>query len=443
MRSSKLIPALAAASALLVLAPAGAVARPAVHKNLKAANPNGRCRVSLLAEPRAITAGETVQLFGQVLCTSGSTANQSVTVLEHTPGSSGFKVIGEAKTAEGGLYAFPVPGVSTDAQFTVRAGGRRSSTKAVRVAPLVKLEGPPTTTELHTGRKNPVTFKGTVSPADVGAEVLLERELASSSEEWHPIQRTIVAAGGSFTFVHAFGAPGEADIRALVRPHGTAFTTRGISNTLGTYIIGQQQNPNLTIESTADPISFGAPTTIHGVLKGGGANKTVTMLAAKKGAKALSPALSTLSSPIGEYTFVQTPASNTVYQVTAAGQTSRRLFEGVKYVLTATASSNTVQSGQPLTFSGTLLPLHPGKTVYLERENAFGGGFHVMDVGTVDASGTYSIKHYFFGPAKTKLRVKAPGDRENQAVSSAPVAVEVTLAPPTALHAAPQGKQPH
>jgi hypothetical protein len=166
------------------------------------------------------------------------------------------------------------------------------------------------------------------------------------------------------------------------------------------------------------------------------------MLSAKKGTQAFSPLVSAIAGLEGKYAFVQAPPTNTVYRVTAGGQTSRRLFEGVKYVLTAGASGTTVQSGQSLTFSGTVLPLHPGKKVYLERENPFGGGFHVIDVGTVAPTGTYAIQHFFFGPAKTKLRIKVPGDRENQAVSSAPMAVEITLAPPRALHAAPQGKQP-
>jgi hypothetical protein len=445
MRSSKLIPALAAASALLVLAPAGAVARPAGHKHIKAANPNGRCRVGLLAEPRSITAGETVQLFGQLLCTAGSTENQTVTVFERTAGSSVFKVVGESKTVAGGLYSFAVPAVSTDAWFYVRTASRRSPTKAVRVAPVVKLKGPAEKSELHTGKKNAVTFEGTVSPSDVGAEVLLEREQATSEEEWIPIQRTFVTGASTFTFVHTFALPGDANIRAVVRAHGTSFTTRGISNTLS-YVIAGPQNPNLTLETKTNPISYGAPVTLEGKLNGG-TGKTITLLSRKKGSKTFSPVTTTTGGTEGKYSFVQVPLTNTYYRVTGGGQTSRQLFVGVKYILTAGVSAKTVQSGQALTFSGTVTPPHKGKTVYLERENAFGGGYHVIDVGAVTPegqaeAGTYVIKHFMFGPAKTNFRIKVPGDPENQAVSSTPFAVEITLAPPLALHAAPQGKQP-
>ena len=68
MRFFKLIPALAAASALLVLAPAGASAKPLGHKH---SSPGGTCRINLFAEPHTITSGESAEIFGQLLCSGG------------------------------------------------------------------------------------------------------------------------------------------------------------------------------------------------------------------------------------------------------------------------------------------------------------------------------------------------------------------------------------
>jgi hypothetical protein len=431
MRSSRLITALAAASALLVLAPAGATARPA-HAN---ANPNGRCHVSLIAEPRTITAGEPVELFGQLLCTSGTTEGQTVTVFERTAGSSSFKQLTTTTTtAKEGLFKVSAPTVTVDSWFYVRAPVHRSPTKAVKVAPVVKLKGPePETVPLETGKKHAVTFSGTVNPADEGAEVWLEREQATSSEEWGVIQKGVVKAGGVFTLVHKFTIPGDANIRAIVRPHGT-FDVRGTSNVLS-YVINQTQNPNLTIKSSADPISFGAPITIEGVLKGG-AGKTIALLSHAKGIKTFSPSgLTTLAGPVGEYKFVQTPLTNTFYRVTGGGQNSAVIVEGVKYLLTAGVSATKVQAGQSLTFSGTVTPAHKGKTVYLERENLFGGGFHVAEVSEaiVLPGGTYSITHVFFGAGKQVFRIHVPGDPENQGTSSSTFTIEVAPSPPT-LH---------
>src|SRR5207302_2327342 len=134
-------------------------------------------------------------------------------------------------------------------------------------APITKLEPKPAAAVLETGKKHAVTFSGTVNPADEGAEVWLEREQATSTEEWGVIQKGVVKAGGVYTFVHTFRVPGDANIRVVVRPHGI-FSVRSVSNTLS-YVINQTQNPNLTNKPSADTISYGAPITIEGVLKGG------------------------------------------------------------------------------------------------------------------------------------------------------------------------------
>ena len=128
------------------------------------------------------------------------------------------------------------------------------------------------------------------------------------------------------------------------------------------------------------------------------------------------------------------------------GRHSAVLFEGVKYVLTAGVSAGTVQAGQTLTFSGTVTPFREGHVVYLERQNANGGGFHVVDLGTLTpgpgGSGTYSITHVFFGMGKQMLRIKVPGDPANEGVASAPFTIEVTPSPAAALRVFPPERLP-
>jgi hypothetical protein len=441
MRSSKLITALAAASALLVLAPAGAAARPAGQKHANA-SPSGRCKVSLIAEPRTITSGEPVELFGQLLCTSASTEGQTVTVFERTAGSPTFKQVATTTTVKEGLYKVAAPTVTVDSWFYVRAPSRRSPTRAVKVAPLVTLEGPKAEIPLETGKKHAVTFKGKVSPADEGAEVWLEREQATASEEWGVIQKGSVKAGGVFEFLHSFSIPGVANIRAIVRPHGI-FDVRGTSNVLSSYVINQTQNPNLTIKSSADPISYGTPITIEGVLNSG-AGKTITLLSHAKGIKTFGPVNTTVAGPKGEYKFVQTPLINTFYRVSGGGLNSAVVVEGVKYLLTAGASGTKVLSGQTLTFSGTVTPARKEKTVYLERENLFGGGFHVAEISEplLLPSGTYSITHVFYGTGKQVFRVHVPGDLENGGTSSSAFTIEVAPSPPTLHPVIKTEKQP-
>jgi hypothetical protein len=434
MRSTKLTAALAAASALLAVAPGAAGARQATHA-LTGAKPH--CRVYLIAEPRTIVSGEPAQLFGKLTCAGGGEEKQPVIVYGRTAGSPTFKVIAEKTTETGGFYTLVQPGITADSFYYVRALGARSGSKSVRVAPVVKLEGPPTGTTLLTGSKNKVTFSGTVTPADEGAEVLLERENSGSSEEWSAIQRGIVVKG-KYKLEHGFAIPGSADLRTIVRPHGS-FTVRGTSETLS-YGISQRQNLNLLIHTSSYTVPFETPVTISGVLKEG-AGKTITLLAHTEGKPV--ETVSTVKAGLGgSYEFKETPLNNTLYQVTGGSQKSAALFQGVKYVLTPIAPATTVEDGQALTFLGKVSPALEGKKVYLQRENLFAGGFHVADLGVVGAGGSYSIAHSFFGVGKQVYRIKVPGDRLNQSMSSAPFTIEVTSVPPKALKPAAPAKQP-
>jgi hypothetical protein len=450
MRSTKLTTAIVAAGTLLALAPAGAVAAhvPRIHKSHRHANPAG-CRITSYAEPHQVTSGETVQVFGQLTCPSGSVASQAVTVYERSAGTPGFKAIATPTTGADGSYAIVAPAVMTDSGFYATSLGTRSATHLVKVAPQVSLSGPAEGAQIKTGIKNRVTFAGTVNPgtanpADAGAEVMLQREGATSNEEWHTIQRFAVVRGdGSYSLVHTFGAAGDANLRVVVRAHGT-FTVRGISNTLS-YEISQNQNPRLTILSSADPVNYGMPVTISGVLAGGASQKAsqkVTLLT-RTGVTQFAKAQDSATNGSGEYKFVVPAATaNTHYRVTIGTINSAVLYEGVKYILTAGIAASTVVSGQPLTFSGTVTPAQVGHEVYLERQNTFGGGYHVVDVTSVLTGGTYTLAHYVFGSGKQVYRIKVPGDPTNQAVSSTPFTIEVTPAPLGTLKPVPQGKLP-
>ncbi len=446
MRSTKLRAAVAAAATLLALAPAVAAAAGR-HSHLNAhrhASP-ARCRVSILVEPRVVTGGEQVQLFGQA-CT-GAPANavsQLVTIYERSPGSHGFKVLGTVPTGAGGFYTFIPPAITTDTAFYARTASGRSENREVRVAPSVTLEPPaghPESAALLTGRRNSVVFSGKVSPADNGAEVWLERENATSFEEWRPIQRGVVV-GGVFTFIHTFTIPGDANLRALVRPHGI-FTVRGVSTPIS-YVISQAQNPKLTINvAPADPVAYETSITLSGTLLGG-ADKPLTLEGHPRGTPTFTPITTGMTNGEGKYAFAIAKAlHNTYFRVVAGSVHSAVLFEGVKYVITSSTPPKTVQDGQALTLTGTVGPVLEGHPVYLERENTFGHGFHVADVGTVGAGGAYTVTHFVFGLGKQTYRVYIPGDPENMADSTAPFTIEGTPAPPGSLKAVLPPKEPH
>jgi hypothetical protein len=441
MRSIKLVSAVATvASAMLVLAPAGA---SAAKKPVAGA---GGCHLNISAAPRLVQAGESALVFGQLTsCNAGtSVAGQTVTLLERSAPSSAATTAGTATTNSEGRYSLPTPALQTNSQFVATALGAKSGRKTVRVSPQVTLNGPPDGSQLFTGgpfvrarglRSNTVTFTGTVNPANVGATVALQRENTVGVEEWHAIGRVSkVKPGGTYSITHTFAVPGDANIRVIVRASKRNATSA--SEALS-YEISQPQNPALTIQSSANPIFYGQPVTISGTIAAGATQ--LTLLARSKPQGKLVPVATTTSSGGGSYTFpVQSPLQNTLYQVTGAGKASARVFEGVKYGLTASVSATTVQAGQPLTFSGTVTPGHAGHPVYLQAQYPSGVSFHVVQVGRVTGS-TYSITHVPFVAGVKRYRVKVPGDPENQGAASSLFTIQVNAAPAAALKPEPPG----
>ena len=440
MRSSRLAPAIAAAASLLALAPAGATA----HKH---SNPSGRCSVNLNVAPRQITAGDSVVAFGRLHCTHRTNAaGQAVQLFEHSAGIPGYTLVQSTTTDARGFYELTQAGVQTDSSFYVRSHRAQSGRRHVRVAAQVTLSGPPEGTQLLTGRPNQVTFTGTVSPADAGARVILQRQNALTGNEWRRIDRGTVGPSGAFSIVHRFIVPGDANLRVIVRSHGMNIPSP--SNVL-TYEISQAQNPQLTINASSDPIFYGQSVTISGVAAGI-ASGPVTLMARTVRQHGFAPVAEVSTNAGGEYTFpAQSPVNSTFYEVITTDSScatgphlrackavidkSAMLYEGVKDVLTAAVSQSTIQAGRTLTFTGTVAPDHTGHIIYLERQNIGNGNFHVVEVAAVSAGSAYSIAHTVYAPGTKVFRVRIPGGPENEGAASTPFTIQVTPAPASSL----------
>lgn len=435
MRSTRFASAVAAAATMLALAPTAA---SAAKPHVTAEKPAKGCRVVTYVEPHVATTGDPVVAFGELLCSSSSslssTSGQAVTIYARNQGQTTFHQAATLTTGPGGTFSTSPTTITSDVWVYAVIDGVRSATNRVHFAPSVTFAPTPPLPEgsqVKTGKANAVTFAGTVSPADAGAEVVLQREASSSFEEWLPIQIGVVKQDSTYTIKHTFSVPGDANLRVIVRPrpHGK-YTTRGISNVL-TYGISQPQNPALTINSSANPAAYGQPLTLEGKVAGAAAGTAVTLMSHPRGVQTLSAvAASKTLDAAGTYRFTIAQAlSNTVYKVVSGAVNSAQLFEGVKYILNAGVSTNKIQSFNTIVFSGTVTPARAGKVVYLEREN-IGGGFHVADVGQVNAEGKFTIPHFVFGAGKHVYRIKVPGDPENGTIGTGPIPVEVTPAPP-------------
>ena len=201
--------------------------------------------------------------------------------------------------------------------------------------------------------------------------------------------------------------PGDASIRVLVRSDRLNIPS---ASTPLEYEISQAQNPSLTIASSADPITYGQSATISGVLAGATTPQTVTLLARTVHQHGFAPIAEVSTGAGGDYSFpAQAPVNSTsVPSVQAPVQKSAVLYEGVKNVLTAEVSPTTVQAGEALTFKGTVAPDHTGHIIYLERQNAAGTAFHVVQVGHVLPGSVYSIVHQVYVPGHEGLPDRHP-----------------------------------
>ncbi len=418
MRIRNLVAAVMAAAALLAVAPAIASARKP-------------CRVSINLSPHLIETGESVAIFGRLACRPHrGAARRVVKLLGHPADASGFGVIQSTTTDARGFYSFVTAGVQTNSSFYVRSRGARSGLRAVQVLAHVTINGPADDSQLFTGAPNKVTFTGTVTPAEEGALVVLQRQNAVGGNEWHRIDLGRVGPGGSYSITHAFAVPGDANIRVLVRSQRR--TVPSPSEVL-TYQISQAQNPHLTINASADPIAFGQSVTITGSAPGL-ALQPLTLLAHTAAQAAFAPVAEVKTDATGSYSFpAQSPVANTFYEVRGGGRLSAVLFEGVKDVLSAAVSPGTIRAGMSLTFSGTVAPDHSGHVIYLQRQNRTGDGFHIAEVGVVGPGSTYSLVYTVYDPGTNVFRVKIPGGPENEGAVSQPFTILVTPAPAPAL----------
>jgi hypothetical protein len=458
MRSIKLrwAPAAIAASvAVLFPAAASAGLHASRHAERHAAGTAG-CHVQINVAPRFIQAGEATVVFGELTCPTQPPAGQTVTVYGQPVGGPPASALGTTTTDEHGNYSFTTPALQSNSRLYAIVYGVQSGRRSVKVSPKVTMTtAPPDGSQLFTGGgpfirshlrrhglSNRVVFAGSVSPSDQGATVALQRESSVGNEEWHRIGKlSTVGQGGTYSIAHTFAVPGEANIRVVIRSHRLYAPAASESVS---YEISQAQNPALTIESSADPISYGQPVTVSGTIEAP-PSSALTLLARNRLQHDFVPVATTRSTAAttgtgSVYSFpVQTPTQSTFYEVTGAGKSSSRLFEGVRYGVTASASASNVAAGQPVTFSGTVTPSHAGEPtheghpVYLQALGGAGVGYHTVEVAKVKADGTFTIAHAFYTAGMRQLRVKVPGDPENQGAATLAVPLEVTPAPAATL----------
>lgn len=313
--------------------------------------------------------------------------------------------------------------LSLPATASARVGhghGHGHGARHVRIAATVTLDQPSGNLTTAT----PIAFTGKVSPAGAGHRILLQRQAALLGDRWVTVDGGFVRADGSYTIVHRFRVPGDRTLRALLQPNRR--TLRSPSTPIS-ITVQQLQVAGFTIASSAQPVDFGGSVTISGTLTGG-ANTSVTLFGRDEWRGRLHAIASGTTDANGAYSFQQSPARNTVYQVrvtTNPHTRTSRLFQGVRDVVSIAASTDTGTVGDVVTFSGTVQPNKSGHVIFLQRLDA--GIWRTIVVARIGDGSAYAIPFTLAAAGGAQYRTLVPGGPVNQrGVSSA---VQVTASP--------------
>jgi hypothetical protein len=185
--------------------------------------------------------------YGQTTAISGIAAeapNQTVTLLAHTYGGN-FAPVATTTSDAGGNYSFaqaPTQGT----YFRVSVAKTFSTTLYEGVERTMTLDPPPTATPAG----QPVTFTGTVTPADEGQIVYAERQNASGIG-FHIVASATIGASG-FSIVHTFTNAGSYTMRIRV-PGDPALQTA--TSTPFSFEVAPAAAAALTPEAPASPAS--------------------------------------------------------------------------------------------------------------------------------------------------------------------------------------------
>jgi hypothetical protein len=324
----------------------------------------------------------------------------------------------------------------TDRSWFVREVGAHaihSRTVYERVAALVSIASSVTSQDTD----HPVVFTGHVTPNHAGERVALQEQIGSS-DDWKTLKTGRIGPGSNYSIAYRWRVPDAYDVRVLFR--GDHRNVAGASDPV-TVTIEQAQVPGFTINSSAPLINYGQTATISGVLDQPGSTTgelttAVTLYARPVGQSSFTPVANTTTGSDGSYSFApQMPTGNTLYQVRTTFAPSRHsavLFEGVRDMVTMTASSTSSTVGGKVTFDGTVLPDKAGHVIYLERLGA-DNEWHVVEIRYVRSNSTFEFGWRFGNTGTKEFRARITSDPQNVGAASAPVTVTVNPAPTSSL----------
>ncbi len=178
-------------------------------------------------------------------------------------------------------------------------------------------------------------------------------------------------------------------------------------------------NDGLTIAATPDPITAGQGVLIYGQLQGpNNANRRVYLFHRINPAAQFTIVGSRVTNDQGYYEFVRADGvvvSNRNWFVVGPNHThSRTIHELVSAVVSLNASETNATTSQPVQFSGTVYPAHPGQRVLLQAQNSTSGdSWHTIASAHTHGDSSFAVSYKFRTPGSYTLRAYFPGDKRN------------------------------
>jgi hypothetical protein len=413
MRTRSSVLAAVLCGLVAVAAPSAATAAPHHNRYL-----------TIATSENPIVDGQGVLIYGQLK--GVDVGGQTVYLYHRVVPASGFTIVQKTTTNSTGYYEFARADgvVASNRDWFVRGpNGSHSRTVFEKVDAAVTLSESASSTDT----KTPVTFTGTVAPNHPYQKVEIQEQSSVSGSGWATVAKGLTNAASAFSITKRFAVSGDETLRAYFPRDPRNFAGSSDSVTLS---VQQAENPAFTINTSAPVINDGASVTISGALSTSNtdyANVPVTLYG-RSARGALKAIASTTTNASGDYSFDQTPRSNTVYVVRTTGVPHVRtvgLYQGVADVVSMSASTPTAQEGQAVTFSGSVTPDHAGHWIYLQQQTQ-GGSWQDIAGVQIGAGSNYAITYRFGQPGTFNLRARIFGGPENIGGASAPVSETVT-----------------
>lgn len=387
--------------------------------------------------PHSIQAGDDVTIYGRL--TGPNASGQTIVLYQHLAGfGGGYTRVGQTTTGSRGFYEFSESDVLTNRSwFTTGPDSTHSRTVFERVAALVST---PVASSTTFDTNHPVVFTGSVTPPVHASDRVLLQQQINGTDDWRTLKVGRLNSASDYRFVYRFRTPGERDIR-VVFP-GDRRNTKGVSDAVSV-AIQQAEVRGFTITSSSPIITYGSSAVISGVLDKPGTTTPESGTAVVLCGRTADQLTFTCNQVAttgndGSYSFTVSPPQNELYQVRTSLPPKRHtalLFEGVRDVVTMSASSTTSTVGGKVTFTGTVTPDKAGRVIYLQRLGR-DGDWHSVEIAVVRSNSTYQFSWTFGSAGSKEFRARITSDEHNVGAASPPVTITVSPAPPSALPSA-------